>query len=98
VLGRGFGLVQIVHLVFWLYYVLVLVRCVLSWLRTPSYTSPWLPLWNFVYASTEPVLSPLRKALSRFTRGTPLDFSPFVLILLLSVAERIIIMLIVSMR
>jgi len=94
----GFGLAQIVHFIFWLYYLLVLARCVLSWLRTPSYTSRWLPLWNFVYASTEPVLAPIRKALSRFTRGVPLDLSPFVLILLLSLAEQIIIRLIAAMR
>jgi uncharacterized protein YggT (Ycf19 family) len=98
VFGGGFGLAQIVHLVFWLYYLLVLARCVLSWLRTPSYASPWVPLWNFVYASTEPVLAPLRKALSRLIRGVPLDLSPFVLILLLSIAERIIIKLVVGTR
>ncbi len=96
--GGGFGVVQIVHLAFWLYYLLVLARCVLSWLRTPSYASPWVPVWNFVYASTEPVLAPLRRALSRFTGGIPLDFSPFVLILLLSIAEQIIIRLIVGTR
>jgi len=92
------GLAHIVRLVFWLYSLLVLVRCVLSFLRTPSYTSRWLPFWNFVYATTEPVLSPIRRALSRFTRGLPLDFSPLVLILLLSVVERVIIMLILRAR
>jgi len=93
-----FGLVQIVRLFFWLLFLLVLVRCVLSWLRTPSYTSRWLPLWNFVYGTTEPVLAPIRRALARFTGGAPVDFSPFVLILLLSIAEQIIIRLIIGMR
>ena len=97
-LGGPIGLVQIVRLVFELYSLLVLVRCVLSFLRTPSYTSRWLTFWNFVYALTEPVLSPIRKALSRFTRGIPLDLSPLVLILLLSIVERVIITLIVRAR
>ena len=75
------------------YDILVIVRVVLSYLRTPSYTSPWLRVWVFVYAVTEPLLSPIRRALARYTRGSPLDFSPLVLILLLSVAERLIIRL-----
>jgi YggT family protein len=78
------------------YEVLVIVRVVLSYLRTPSYTSPWLRVWVFVYAVTEPLLSPIRRALARYTRGSPLDFSPLVLILLLSVAERLIIRLLLS--
>jgi YggT family protein len=98
VLRGPFGAIQFVHLVFWLYFLLVIVRCVFSWLRTPSYASPWLPLWNFVYASTEPLLSPIRRVLSRFMRGVPVDLSPFVLILLLSIVERIIIMAIAGTR
>jgi YggT family protein len=98
VFGGGPLLLPIVHLVFWLFDLLVIVRCVLSWLRTPSYTSPWLPFWNFVYGVTEPVLAPIRKALSRYMRGTPIDFSPFVLILLLSIVEQIIIRLVLATR
>ncbi|MBM3498727.1 MAG: YggT family protein [Armatimonadetes bacterium] len=96
--AADFGLVQVIRLVFWLYFLLILARCVLSWFRTPSYTSRWLPLWNLVYGATEPALAPIRRGLSRFTAGVPIDLSPFVLILLLSIAEQIIIRLIVGMR
>jgi uncharacterized protein YggT (Ycf19 family) len=89
-------LVVAVRYLFIAYEILVIVRVVLSYLRTPSYTSPWLRLWVFVYAATEPLLSPIRRALARYTRGSPLDFSPLVLILLLSVAERLIIRLLLS--
>jgi YggT family protein len=89
-------LVVAVRYLFIAYEILVIVRVVLSYLRTPSYTSPWLRLWVFVYAVTEPLLSPIRRALARYTRGSPLDFSPLVLILLLSVAERLIIRLLLS--
>ena len=92
------GAPQLVHLVFWLYYLLLIVRSVMSWLRTPSYASPWLRLWNFVYSATEPLLRPIRRLLLRLSRGAPLDFSPLVLILLLSVVERVIIMLLLSRR
>jgi len=95
---RTVGVVHVVHLVFWLFYLVVLARCVLSWLRTPSYASPWLPLWRFVYACTEPLLGPIRRVLSRYVRGVSLDFSPFVLLLLLSVVEQAIIRLLVRNR
>ena len=87
----GLSIVTLVHVLFWVYDILVIVRVVMSYLRTPSYTSPWLRVWAFVYAVTEPLLAPIRRALARYTRGSPLDFSPLVLLLLLSVAERLII-------
>ncbi|MGQ9732350.1 MAG: YggT family protein [Candidatus Zipacnadales bacterium] len=85
------SVVQLIHLVFWLYYILVFLRCIFSWFRTPSYSSPWLPLWRLVYAATELLLYPIRRVLARYTSGMPIDFSPLVLVLLLSVVEQIII-------
>ncbi len=90
------AIVLLVRVLFSAYQVLVIVRVVLSYLRTPSYASPWLRVWVLVYGATEPLLSPIRRALARYTRGSPLDFSPLVLILLLIVAERLIIKLLLS--
>lgn len=90
-------LVPVVRALFVAYEILVIVRVVLSYLRTPSYASPWLRAWVLVYAATEPLLAPIRRALARYTRGSPLDFSPLVLILLLSVAERLIIRILLSL-
>ena len=97
-IGGSGNLVVLVHAVFIAYLVLVIVRVVLSYLRTPSYASPWLRVWVFVYGATEPLLAPIRRALARYQRGSPLDFSPLVLLLLLSVAERLIIRLLISIR
>jgi uncharacterized protein YggT (Ycf19 family) len=97
VTGATAMLVNLVRALFTVYQILVIVRVVLSYLRTPSYASPWLRAWVFVYATTEPLLAPIRRALSRYMRGSPLDFSPLVLILLLSVAERLIIRLLLSL-
>ena len=77
------------HLLFG-YQVIILVRCVLSFFPSPSYTSRWVGVWNLVYAVTEPLLAPIRKVLSRYSGGR-IDFSPMVLILLLSLAGRLII-------
>jgi YggT family protein len=90
------ALAHIIDLVFWLYGLVVLTRVIMSWMRTPRSTSPWVPLWNFVYAATEPLLIPIRKVLSGLTKGTPFDFSPLVLLLLLQVVQRIIIMVVVG--
>lgn len=92
----GPALAQLIHTLFRVYYLLLIVRCVMSWMRPPSYRSPWLPVWNFVYACTEPLLKPIRQGLSRMIPGSPLDFSPFVLIVLLSVVEGVIIKLLVT--
>ena len=85
------GVVEIVRTVFWAYKLMLLVRVLMSWFRTPSYTSRWLPVWNFFYAATEPLLAPMRRVLLRYTRGVPIDLPPLVLFLLLSVIETIII-------
>ena len=90
------GLIRLVSLLFWLYNLLILVRCVMSWLRPPAYGSPWLSAWRFVFAATEPALAPIRRLLAPLMRGSPLDFSPIALFLLLSVLERVIIRVLIG--
>ena len=87
----AFSLSMAIHSLFRLYYLVVLIRCVLSFLRTPSHRSPWLPFWSFIYAVTEPLLKPIRRALARYQAGARIDFSPLVLLLLLQLAEYTII-------
>jgi len=93
--GTG-ALVSIINLVFRLYGLVVLTRIIMSWIRTPASSSAWTPLWNFVYAATEPLLIPIRKVLSGLMKGTPLDLSPLVLILLLQVIQWTIIRIVVG--
>jgi len=86
----GTGLIRVVVVnALYVYQTILLVRCVLSFFPTPSYTSPWLHVWNFFYAVTEPVLKPIRNLLGR-QMGGRIDFSPLILMLLLSLAARLI--------
>ncbi|MDP2730220.1 MAG: YggT family protein [Dehalococcoidales bacterium] len=56
----------------------IFLRVVISWVAAGQTNS----LTNFLYKVTEPILSPLRRAIPRF--GT-LDFSPLVAIILLQI-------------
>jgi len=78
---------HIVDILFWFWYVLLLLRVLLSWLRLPP--RHWVNAWlgPFVYAITEPLLRPIRRVLARHLRGTPLDFSPLIAYLLLEIVH-----------
>jgi len=91
----GLPVVMIVRVVFYVIYAILLVRVILSFLRTPSYTSPWSPFWSFIYAITEPVLAPIRRVLTPYQRQTGLDFSVLAVLVLLQVAQILIIRLLV---
>ncbi len=64
------------------FYLLLLVRVVLSFLRLPPWhwASRTLGAWS--EAVTEPVMKPIRKLLDPYQRGMGLDFSPLVVWLL----------------
>lgn len=55
---------------------LVVLRVILSWTRT-EYDNP---LTGFIYMTTEPVLSPLRRVIPRFGR---IDWSPVAAVIIL---------------
>lgn len=86
----------LVSLVFQVYFLVVLARVIFSWLRLPprglltEYVGP------AVYALTEPLLRPIRRVLFRHQGGLPIDFSPMLLILILSVLETIILRALLS--
>jgi len=80
----------LVALAFKIYYLVLMARVILSWIRVPSYGLLGEYVAPFVYKLTEPLLRPLRQALHRYQGGVPLDFSPMLLFLLLMVAENII--------
>jgi YggT family protein len=73
-------LINLLGLVFQIYFFLLLLRILLQWLRVP-YTNRYMRfLWNV----TEPLLAPIRRRLPSFAG---LDFSPVLLILLLSLLQ-----------
>jgi YggT family protein len=69
-------LIQVIDL----YSLIVLVSVVMSWIQLP----PSNPIAQFVSAVTEPVLTPLRRALPPM--GS-LDFSPMVLLIGLQIVK-----------
>lgn len=67
---------------------LILARCILSFLPFNNSFTGW------VYMATEPILSPFRKLMQRFTGAMPIDFSPILAIFAIQLFQRIIITLI----
>ena len=63
------------------YMLILLARVLLSWVRV----DPRNPVVGFIVGATEPLLAPIRNAIGIRAR---LDFSPMVLLLLLSVVRR----------
>jgi YggT family protein len=72
--------VQLFVIVLWL---LVISRVLLSWIN-PRFEGP---VARFLYETTEPLLSPIRRVLPQTGM---MDFSPLVLMLLLGVLIRIV--------
>ncbi|MDO8736469.1 MAG: YggT family protein, partial [Thermoleophilia bacterium] len=68
-----FNLAQFVNALFWIYYVLIFVRVIFSWIGLPSH-GPFYEIFRFVYNVTEPYLGIFR----RFIPSTGgIDFIPF---------------------
>ncbi|MCT4631736.1 MAG: YggT family protein [Firmicutes bacterium] len=67
---------------------LILIRVVISWVNMGGSRSN--AFFDFIYQVTEPLLSPVRGALQRFGLGGTLDFSPIILMLLLSMVASMV--------
>ena len=76
-------LTSLVELALIVFTLLVFVRVVLSW-TDPAGRSQ---LGSFVQAATEPILGPVRRALPR---TGPLDLSPLIVLLVLTVLLRLL--------
>lgn len=83
--GLAVALLRFVNIAFEVYFVILLIRVVLSWIRI----NPYGKFYQFIFSMTEPLLAPIRK-LVKVSPTMPVDFSPMILMLLLIVAERII--------
>jgi len=83
-------LVQTVNAFFTVYFWLILIRVIASWIR-PSGLSPWVAqALRVVHQLTEPVLAPIRE---RMPQGMMLDFSPLIALFLLGLVQRLLIQL-----
>ena len=72
------AIARVVDIVLTIYYWLILIRAVISWVNP----DPYNPLVQFLYKTTEPVLSPLRRILP-LGYGIGIDLSPLVAFLLI---------------
>ncbi|MDD4776311.1 MAG: YggT family protein [Syntrophomonas sp.] len=83
------SIIQVVNIVFEVLIWLVIVRCILSFVRH----NPYQPLIRFVYDVTEPIMAPFRKLIPA---AGGLDFSPIVVLLVLSLVQSMIIRLLLT--
>jgi len=79
-------LYRVIYLAINVYTFIIIIRAIISWVSP----DPYNPIVRALYRLTEPVLSPIRKALWRFTGNIPIDFSPFVAIILIQLAGTIL--------
>ncbi|HHX74658.1 MAG TPA: YggT family protein [Firmicutes bacterium] len=91
-----YNLRYLLDLLFEIYYWLLIARIIFPLLRLGYGTHPFiLKLRQFVYAVTEPLLSPLRRVLTPIQLGSVyLDLSPLILLILLRFVRSILLRLI----
>jgi len=77
-------LIRIIDLIYWAFWLLILARVILSFIRISPYQNE---LVRLVYTVTEPVLEPIRRILPPMSG---LDFSPLIALLLLDLLRRIL--------
>jgi len=70
------ALARILDLLLGLYFWIIIIRAILSWVRP----DPYHPLVRFLHTITEPILAPLRRLLPG---GLGLDLSPAIALLIL---------------
>lgn len=81
---------QLIRLVLTAFYVILLARVIFSWVPISSRSPALGALRSFCYRVTDPLLQPIRRLLAPYQRNSPVDFSPLVLIVLLSIVGRIL--------
>ena len=69
---------------FRIYEVIIIIRVLFSWIRVDEYH----PVAQWIYRLTEPLLEPIRRMLPTGRIG--IDFSPFLLLLALSLVRRMV--------
>lgn len=67
------ALAQILNIIFTIFYWLVLIRALVSWVNP----DPYNPIVQFLNTTTEPILSPIRKMIP-FSFRIGIDISPII--------------------
>lgn len=80
----------IIHNLLYLYLIIVFARIILSWFPM-SAGSPLAPVNRFLYAVTEPVMGPIRRALPPIRAGAmAFDLSPIIVLFGIEILQRLI--------
>lgn len=80
-------MIGIVHLIFTVYTWGLIIYVILSWIQNPQAMQARQWLGRFY----DPLLEPIRNLLGSFgAGGVQIDFSPFILLILLFVLERLV--------
>lgn len=80
------AIARILDLAFTVYIFVVVARALVSWVNP----DPYNPIVRFLHNATDPLLYRVRRMLPFLQAGT-FDFSPIVLLILLSVVQQIIV-------
>jgi len=80
-------LLAIINLLCYAWYLLLLLRVLISWFDL----SPYSAGGRIVVAATEPVLKPIRRALTPLQGRAGLDFSPVVAFVVVEALRRVIV-------
>lgn len=90
-LGPVHVIVQAINIVTGALYALVLVRVIFSWVRPRRMPRILRSIERISFVTTEPLLRPIRNLLFRYQAGSPVDFSPLVLYILIEFVRGILI-------
>lgn len=74
----------LINAIFTFLYLVILARVILSWFPNVSYNNP---LVQFVYAVTEPIMSPIRRVMPNTGM---FDFTPMVAIIVIVIIQNIL--------
>ncbi|MDD3852263.1 MAG: YggT family protein [Syntrophomonadaceae bacterium] len=77
------NIILFVNLAFQLLIYLVIGRCILSFIKH----NPYQPVIKFIYDITEPIMAPFKKLIPA---AGGVDFSPILVVLALSLAQKLI--------
>ena len=83
------AVIQLVQTLFEVYSFILLARVLTSWFQV----DPYNPIIRILYQLTEPLLAPIRRLLPQTGM---MDFSPIVAFVVITIAERIVISMMVS--
>lgn len=75
-----------IDILFKVLYLAILIRVILSWVSV----NPYNPLVSLIYQITDPIIEPLRRIIPPIGM---IDITPLVAMLLLSLAERVVYMI-----